>query len=289
MLLQFIINGLSIGSVYALIAIGYNMIYGILNLLNFAHGDLYTIGVFVTWTLLGMNVNIPLSILAGMVVVGILNIIIERVAYRPVRFSGRVTPTISAVGVAYICRNFTQQVWGPSTRSFDMIQLGQWEIGGFIIGQLQIVILIIAIVCMVVISVLLKKTKVGQAITSISQSIPTASLMGIPANRIISIVYAAGAVLGLIGGLLYASFYENVYFGMGFMNGTMKAWMASIIGGIGSLKGAVIGAMVLGLAENLIAGYISTSWRDAVLWGLFMVFIMIFPNGLFKSQISEKL
>ena len=289
MLLQFIINGLSIGSVYALIAIGYNMIYGILNLLNFAHGDLYTIGVFVTWTLLGMNVNIPLSILAGMVVVGILNIIIERVAYRPVRFSGRVTPTISAVGVAYICRNFTQQVWGPSTRSFDMIQLGQWEVGGFIIGQLQIVILIIAIVCMVVISVLLKKTKVGQAITSISQSIPTASLMGIPANRIISIVYAAGAVLGLIGGLLYASFYENVYFGMGFMNGTMKAWMASIIGGIGSLKGAVIGAMVLGLAENLIAGYISTSWRDAVLWGLFMVFIMIFPNGLFKSQISEKL
>ena len=289
MLLQFIINGLSIGSVYALIAIGYNMIYGILNLLNFAHGDLYTIGVFVTWTLLGMNVNIPLAILGGMVVVGVLNIIIERVAYRPVRFSGRVTPTISAVGVAYICRNFTQQVWGPSTRSFDMIQLGQWEIGGFIIGQLQIVILIIAIVCMVVISVLLKKTKVGQAITSISQSIPTASLMGIPANRIISIVYAAGAVLGLVGGLLYASFYENVYFGMGFMNGTMKAWMASIIGGIGSLKGAVIGAMVLGLAENLIAGYISTSWRDAVLWGLFMIFILIFPNGLFKSQISEKL
>ena len=289
MLLQFIINGLSIGSVYALIALGYNMIYGILNLLNFAHGDLYTIGVFIVFSLVSGGMNAFLAILIAAVVVGVLNLIIERIAYRPVRFSGRVTPTISAVGVAYICRNFTQQVWGPSTRAFTLVKLGQFRIGNFVIGQLQIFILVIAVALMVVISVLLKKTKTGQAINSISQSIPTASLMGIPANRIIALVYAAGAILGLVGGVLYASYYENVYFGMGFMNGTMKAWMASIIGGIGSLKGGVIGALILGLAENLIAGYISTEWRDAVLWAFFMIFILIFPNGLFGSQISEKL
>ncbi|MEL7566850.1 MAG: branched-chain amino acid ABC transporter permease [Dehalobacterium sp.] len=286
---QFLINGLSIGSVYALISIGYNMVYGILNLLNFAHGDLYTIGVFIVFMMVSGGSNVALAILAAIVVTGLLNLVVERVAYRPVRFSGRVTPTISAVGVAYICRNFIQQVWGPQTHPFSISKLGTIHIGNIVLGQLQIVILVIAIALMLTLTLLLNKTKIGQAVTSISQSIPTASLMGIPANRIISIVYAMGAILGLIGGILYAAYYENVYFGMGFMNGTMKAWMACIIGGIGSLKGGIIGAIVLGLAENLISGYISTTYRDAFVWGLLMIFILVFPRGLFPARISEKI
>lgn len=287
---QFLINGLSIGSVYALISIGYNMVYGILNLLNFAHGDLYTVGVFVVFMLVGAGINPFLAILAAIVVTGLLNLVVERVAYRPVRFSGRVTPTISAVGVAYICRNFIQQVWGPETHPFSLgFKLGTFHIGNIVLGQLQFVILGIALSLMLILTLVLNKTKIGQAVVAISQSIPTASLMGIPANRIISMVYAIGAILGLIGGILFAGYYENLYFGMGFMNGTMKAWMACIIGGIGSLKGGIVGAMILGLSENLISGYISTTYRDAFLWGFFMLFILIFPRGLFPAQISEKL
>ena len=290
MFFQYLINGLSIGSVYALLAIGYNFVYGILELLNFAHGDVYTLGVFVTFALLLLKQNVAVAILGGLVVGYGVNICVERFAYRPVRFSGRVTPTISAVGIAYIMRNVILTIWGPETYAFDLgIAKGAIRIGGLVLGTLQIYILAFSVCLMIVVTILLKKTRIGQAVLSISQSIPTAMLMGIPVNNILSIVYGLGAVLGVVGGILFCEYYASIFVGMGFMLGTMKAWMASIIGGIGSLKGAVLGALILGLAESFVSGYISTTYRDAFVWGILIIVILIRPQGLFPAQIAEKI
>jgi len=289
MFFQYLINGLSIGSVYALIAIGYNLVYGILELLNFAHGDVYAVGCFVTFSLILMKQNPILAILGGMLVGYIMNRIVERFAYRPIRFSGRVTPTISAVGIAYIMRNIIMKIWGPETYPFNIgLRGSKIEFGNFVFGTLQIYIFVIAISFMLLISFLLKRTKLGQSIIAISQSIPTSALVGVPVNRTISMVYGIGGALGVIGGILYCIYYQSIFLGIGFMLGTMKAWMSTILGGIGSLKGAVIGALVLGLTESLVGGYVSSLYRDAFVWGFFMIFILIRPKGLFPAQISEK-
>jgi len=289
MFFQYLINGLSIGSIYALIAIGYNMVYGILELLNFAHGDVYAVGCFVTFTLILMKQNIFLAIICGMLVGYIMNTIVERFAYRSVRFSGRITPTISAVGIAYIMRNVIMKIWGPETYPFDAgISGTQVEFSNFVFGTLQVYIFIIAISLMLLISFLMKRTKLGQSVIAISQSIPTSALMGVPVNKTISMVYGIGGALGVIGGILFCIYYESIFLGIGFMLGTMKAWMSSILGGIGSLKGALIGALVLGLTESFVGGYISTIYRDAFVWGFFILFILIRPMGLFPAQISEK-
>jgi len=290
MLLQHMINGLSIGSVYALIAIGYNMVYGILELLNFAHGDVYALGCFVVLGLITAGINPIPAVAVGVAAGYLLNMLVERFAYRPVRFSGRVTPTISAVGVAYIMRNLILRVWGPETYPLRLGFRGtQIYLGGIVIGTLQIYIFFAAVFFMLLITVMLKKTKIGQGIVAISQSIPTAALLGVPVNRTISIVYGIGGALGVIGGILFCMYYDTIFVGIGFALGTIKAWMASIIGGVGSLKGAIIGAMILGLMESLVAGYVSTLYKDAVIWLALIMFILIKPQGFFPSQIAEKI
>jgi branched-chain amino acid transport system permease protein len=259
-------------------------------LLNFAHGDVYALGCFVVFALVTQGINPILAIIGGVVSGYILNLLVERFAYRAVRFSGRVTPTISAVGVAYIMRNIILKIWGPETYPMDVgFQQTRIEIGGIIIGTLQIYIFIIAVVFMIIISVFLKKTKTGQGIVAISQSIPTAALLGVPVDRTIAVVYGIGGALGVIGGVLFCAYYETIFIGIGFTLGTMKAWMAAIIGGIGSLKGAIMGAMILGLGENLIAGYVSTVYKDAVVWFLMIIFILIKPQGFFPAQVAEKI
>lgn len=292
MLFQIFINALSVGSVYALIAMGYNLVYGILGQLNFAHGDVYAIGCFVTYTMFLSGTNPILAMIGGVVAGAAVNLIVERFAYRPLRKKGanRIAPTISAVGIAYIMRNIVQLVWGPQTFSFDLgiFGKGSMQVGNLYIGTLQIWILLIAVAIMITISLVLKKTKWGQAIVSISQNISTAALMGINVNRIIAVVYGLGAALGVIGGILFCSYYGFIYMGIGFAYGTMKAWMATIWGGIGSLKGAIIGAMCLGICETFAAAYISTAYKDVIVWVIFIVFIMIRPTGLFPAQIAEK-
>lgn len=273
-----------------MITIGYNMVYGILELLNFAHGDVYALGCFVILALVSTGIHPVLAILGGVCCGYILNVLVERFAYRPVRFSGRVTPTISAVGIAYIMRNIILKVWGPETYPLELGFRGsQIAMGGIVIGTLQIYIFFAAIFFVVVISFFLKKTKTGQGIVAISQSIPTAALLGVPVNRTISIVYGIGGGLGVIGGILFCMYYDTIFVGIGFALGTIKAWMAAIIGGVGSLKGAIIGAMILGLMESLVAGYISTMYKDAVVWLLLIFFILVKPQGFFPSQIAEKI
>jgi branched-chain amino acid transport system permease protein len=229
------------------------------------------------------------AILIGVFAGFCVNLLVERFAYRPVRYSGRVTPTISAVGIAYIMRNICQRIWGPETYSFNIgLRGSELHIGNSILGTLQIYIFFFSVALVVVLSLGLKYTKLGQSIVSISQSIPTAALMGVPVNRIIALVYGLGAGLGVLGGILFCTYYQSIFIGIGFALGTMKAWIASIVGGYGSLKGAVTGAIILGLAESFVAGYISTQFRDAFVWGLLIVFIIVKPKGLFPVQIAEK-
>lgn len=292
MLLQVIVDALSVGSVYALISMGYNLVYGILGQLNFAHGDVYTVGCFITFTLFVSGVNPILAIIIGVCAGAGVNLIVERFAYRPLRKRGsnRIAPTISAVGIAYIMRNIVQLIWGPQTYSFDLkiIQSKTIQIGNAYVGTLQIWILLIAVIIMALMTIALKKTRWGQAIVSISQDITTSSLMGIKTDRIIAIIYGLGAALGVIGGILFCSYYGFIYMGIGFAYGTMKAWMATIWGGIGSLKGAIVGALCLGIVETFVGAYLTTTYKDVIVWLVFIVFIMIRPHGLFPQEVAEK-
>ena len=290
MFIQHLVNALSVGAVYALIAIGYNMVYGILEKLNQAHGDIYAVGCFVSFSLLDV-VHPVIAVLLGCATGFVLNLIVERFAYRPVRNSGRVAPVISAVGIGYVMRNIIQLIWGAETFSFDLgiFGTGSIQIGNAVVGKLQIYILIIAIVLMAAISLLLKYSKWGQAIIGISQSIETSALMGIPVNTVIAIVYGVGGLLGVIGGLLFCQYYQFIFMGIGFSYGTMKAWMASILGGIGSLKGAIMGAMILGLSETMVAAYISSTYRDVFVWLIFIIFVIVRPQGMFPAQTAEKI
>lgn len=292
MLLQVTVDALSVGSVYALISMGYNLVYGILGQLNFAHGDVYTVGCFITFTLFVSGVHPILAILIGICAGALVNLVVERFAYRPLRKRGsnRIAPTISAVGIAYIMRNIVQLIWGPQTYAFDLkiIPSRTIQIGNAYVGTLQIWILLTAVSIMILMTIALKKTKWGQAIVSISQDITTSSLMGIKTDRIIAVIYALGAGLGVIGGILFCSYYGFIYMGIGFAYGTMKAWMATIWGGIGSLKGAIVGALCLGIIETFVGAYISTTYKDVIVWLVFIVFIMLRPHGLFPQEVAEK-
>lgn len=291
-LLQVAVDALSVGSVYALISMGYNLVYGILGQLNFAHGDVYTVGCFITFTLFVSGVNPILAIVIGVCAGAVVNLIVERFAYRPLRKRGsnRIAPTISAVGIAYIMRNIVQLIWGPQTYAFDLqiIPSKTIQVGNAYVGTLQIWILLIAVLIMVLMTMALKKTKWGQAIVSISQDITTSSLMGIKTDRIIAIIYGLGAALGVIGGILFCSYYGFIYMGIGFAYGTMKAWMATIWGGIGSLKGAIVGALCLGIIETFVGAYVSTTYKDVIVWLVFIIFIMVRPHGLFPQEVAEK-
>lgn len=291
-LLQVAVDALSVGSVYALISMGYNLVYGILGQLNFAHGDVYTVGCFITFTLFVSGVNPILAIVIGVCAGAVVNLIVERFAYRPLRKRGsnRIAPTISAVGIAYIMRNIVQLIWGPQTYAFDLqiIPSKTIQVGNAYVGTLQIYILLIAVLIMVLMTMALKKTKWGQAIVSISQDITTSSLMGIKTDRIIAIIYGLGAALGVIGGILFCSYYGFIYMGIGFAYGTMKAWMATIWGGIGSLKGAIVGALCLGIIETFVGAYVSTTYKDVIVWLVFIIFIMVRPHGLFPQEVAEK-
>ena len=282
-----LLNGLAAGSIYALVAVGYNMVYGILELINFAHGDIYMFGTFIALTLLASIVPVPVAILLACLAGGLIGILVERVAYRPVRNAQRVVPMISAVGAALVLRNAAQLIWGTETMPFPQLFPTQMiQVGNVQVNTLQIIVLVLALSLTGVFAVIVRKTKLGKATRSVAQDIPAAKLMGIEVNRIIRFVYFAGGFFGVAGGILFAMYYA-VWIGMGFL-GTMKAWIACIIGGIGSLKGAFVGGLLLGITEAFISGFISSAYRDAICYGLVMIVLVVRPMGIFGRQIAEK-
>lgn len=286
-LVKQLLNGLAAGSIYALIAVGYNMVYGILGLINFAHGDIYMVGTFVVLALLWQKVSLLLALLLGCLAGGVVALVAERLAYRPVRNAPRVVPMLSAVGVALIMRNMAQLIWGTETHPFpEVIPDTVIMLGPFRLSALQIIIFSLAISLMGILILLTKKTKLGKAIHCMAQDIPAAQLMGISANRIIQLVYFMGGALGVVGGTLFSMYYA-VWIGMGFL-GTMMAWIACVIGGIGSLEGALIGGLLLGVGQALISGFVSSAYRDAIAYGLIMIMLVVKPTGIFGRHIAEK-
>jgi branched-chain amino acid transport system permease protein len=286
-LIKQLINGLAAGSIYALIAVGYNMVYGILGLTNFAHGDVYMFGTFIAFSLLGTRFPVPVAILLACVAGGALGMLVERVAYRPVRNAPRVVPIISALAAALVLRNVAQLIWGTETMPFPALVPAQTiHLGEIDVNSLQLVIMAIALSLTAVFALIVRKTKIGKATRSVSQDIPASELMGINVNEVITYVYFAGGFFGVAGGILFAMYYA-IWIGMGFL-GTMNAWIACIIGGIGSLEGAFTGGILLGVFQALASGYISSSYRDALTYALVMIILIVRPKGIFGRQVAEK-
>lgn len=289
--LQQLINGLSCGSIYAMIAIGYSMVYGLLYLVNFAHGDLYVFGTFIAYSLIiSMSAVIHpiICCLVAAVITGGIGIVIERAAYRPVRNANRMVPMISAFGVALILKTIAQMIWGPEAIPFEsLLPSSSVSIGNLQIYSRAIIIPLISLLVVIVMQFVLNKTKLGLGTRDIMQDIQTSSLMGIPTNTIIPLIYALGGFLGVLGGVLYCSYYGYISIDMG-MLGTIKAWAVVMLGGVGNFWGAFVGGIILGVAESMAGAYVGTAFRDAVGYIVIVVVLMFRPEGLFGVKKAEK-
>ncbi len=282
---QQLINGLSMGSIYALIAVGYSMVYGILNMINFAHGEIYMLGAYVIYTSLLLRVGIFGSILIAMVICAIVGMGIERIAYRPLRNVSRIVPILTALAAAQAVRSVVMILWGSEPLIFPPIIANDPVALTPSLKFFPLQILIIGIMIGVWLFSLwfFKYTNTGKAIRAVSQDQKTAWLMGIPVNRMVLFVYAYGSILAVIAGFLVANYYILIFPLLGFL-GTMRAWTAAVLGGIGNLTGAIVGGLLLGLAESFTMGYISTGYRDAVTFIILIAVLLVMPTGLFKGR-----
>ncbi len=289
MLGQQILNGLALGGVYALITIGYSMVYSILRLMNFAHGDVYMLGSMLIGVLLvDYGISPVPAIAAGIVLGAVTAMIVERVAYKPLRHEDRSISMITAVGAALILRNIAEYLWQPRTHAFPpLLGTSVIDFAGLRITSGYLGVLFVTLVVIALFNLFLKYTKIGKSILFVAQDVPTSSLMGIPVDRTILVVYALGGALGVVGGILFGSIYNSVYPWMGF-TGTMKAFTAAVIGGIGNLTGAMVGGFILGMVEVLASGYISSAYRDAISFTVLIIMLLIKPSGLFGSRAAEQ-
>lgn len=287
--LQQLINGLSLGSTYALIAIGYTMVYGIIKLINFAHGEIYMIGAFTGFfvaTNLGLSFIPTLAI--AMVVSAIVGIIIEKVAYRPLRKSPRITLLITAIGVSLFLQNIVRYIVGPAPKSFpQLIEVKKLSIFGVQLTNIQLLTLGISLGLVVLLQILVYKTKSGKAMRAASQDREAAELMGINVDNTISFTFAIGSALAGAAGVLVALSWISIDPYMGMMPG-LKAFVAAVLGGIGVIPGALIGGVFMGIAETLTKAYISTRLADAIAFGILIVILLVKPAGLLGKKTREK-
>lgn len=299
-LLQQLINGLTIGSFYALIALGYTMVYGVLKLINFAHGDLFMVGAYLGMTLLGMvigygmSISLVIALLPTFLVVVIMiagaGMILERVAYRPLRRAGRLAPVISALGASIFLQNAVMLIYGARYKVYpkDVIPHVVWEVGGARLTLMQIVMLLLSFLLMGGLYFFVHYTRVGTAMRAVSLDHDTSRLMGINVNRIISLVFLIGPALGGAGGVMVGLYYGRVYFTLGWNYG-LKAFTAAIMGGIGNIPGAMLGGMLLGIIEAISSGYISDAWRNAIAFFILILILIIRPTGILGERVAEKL
>lgn len=287
-LAQQIVNGLAAGAIYALIAVGYNLVYGLLGLINFAHGHVYMVGTFVAFTLMQIGWPFPVAILGGLVIGALLGMAIERIAYRPLRSSNRIVPTVSAVAVSLVLENVATLIWGPQTRRFESpLPEGAVSVLGVRLSAMHGIVFGVAAVMALLLWVFVEKSSWGRNVRAIRDDLPTAQLVGISVNRTVSLVYAVGSILGVIAGVLFASYYSSVYVGMGF-NGTLNAFTAAVIGGIGSIKGSFIGGLALGVVQALAVGFISSGYMNAVTFVVLILFLLVRPLGVAgKLEVSR--
>ncbi len=300
-IVQQLLNGLVLGSIYGLIAIGYSMVYGIIGMINFAHGDIYMISAYLTaifialLTLFGLHsliVVLFITALLTMIITGLYGYVIERVAYRRLRTAARLAPLISAIGVSLLLQNFVRVSQGASTQAIPALITGRIEIGQgdntIILSNVDGLIIVISLICMIVLSLMINKTRVGRAMRATQQDLVMSAMLGVPPNKIIPFVFVLGSCLAAIAGTLVTLTYGSFDFAIGFMVG-IKAFTSAVVGGIGSIVGAMLGGLLLGLAESLFSGFVSADYKDVFAFAILILVLIFKPSGLLGTKDVEKI
>ncbi len=302
--LQQLINGIVQGSIYALVALGYTMVYGIMGLINFAHGEVVMIGTMVSITVLGilLGLGVPmglaavLALLAAMLVCMILGWSLERIAYRPLRNAPRLTPLITAIGMSIVLQNLAMIIWSRNYLSFPpIIEKVSYEVAGAHFSNVQVLIVVLAGLSMAGLLLLIYRTRLGMAMRATAQNLPVAQLMGVNVNRVIAAAFIIGSAMGALAGFMVGAYYEIAHYQMGFMLG-LKAFTAAVLGGIGNLGGAMLGGLLLGIIEALAAGYIGdltggflgSHYQDIFAFVVLIGVLMFRPSGLFGEKTGER-
>ncbi len=289
--LSYLINGISLGSVYAIIALGYTMVYGIARMLNFAHGDIIMVGGFTVFTIVTTMGGSPIvGILASVVICTVLGVTIERIAYRPLRDASPLAVLITAIGVSYLLQNVALLIFGSNARQFtSVVTVPALKLAGgkLSISGVTIVTILSCIVIMIALMAFINKTKMGQAMLAVSEDRGAATLMGINVNRTISVTFAIGSALAAVAGVLLCSAYPSLSPYTGSMPG-IKAFVAAVFGGIGSIPGAFIGGILLGIIENLAKAYISSQLSDAIVFSVLIIVLLVRPTGILGKKMTEK-
>ena len=286
---QQLVNGLSIGSIYALIALGYTMVYGIIKLINFAHGDIYMLGAYVGFiSIAQLHLGFFPALLLAMVVCGVLGVIIERIAYKPLRNATRIAALITAIGVSYFLEYSTQKIMGPGVKTYPSVLSNQtFHVFGIQIQMQQIYILAITIILMLALQFIVRKTKIGRSMRAVSVDADAAKLMGINVDATISYTFAIGSALAGDGGVLVGMYYNTINPLMGMVPG-IKAFVAAVFGGIGIIPGAMFGGFFIGIVEALVTAYGSSLYKDAVVYAILILILIIKPAGLLGKNVKEK-
>ena len=304
--LQQIVNGLVLGSMYALIALGYTMVYGVLNLINFAHGEVLMIGAMAGLTILKMVNNLApglpgivkllIAIVGAIPVCVLVNILIERIAYRRLRNAPRLAPLITAIGVSILLQTIAMMIWGRNPLPFPQVMPSvSLNLMGALITPTQVMLLVLAGVCMLGLVLLVEKTKMGRAMRATAENPRIAGLMGVDANRVIVFTFAIGATLAAVAGVMWGANYSSAQFAMGFVPG-LKAFSAAVLGGIGNIYGAMLGGILLGLIESLGAGYIGdltggflgSNYQDIFAFIVLIIVLTLRPSGLMGERVADR-
>ncbi|WP_069997229.1 branched-chain amino acid ABC transporter permease [Cellulosilyticum sp. I15G10I2] len=288
--IQQVINGIHVGSIYALIALGYTMVYGIVRLINFAHGDILMMGAyFGLFSITIFRLPFGLAIITAMVICAVLGMLIDVIAYKPLRNAPRISALITALGVSLFLENLFRVIFGAEPKKMpDISSLqGMRTFGGIQISDVTLLTVVLSVVFMVGLQFVVKKTKVGKAMRAVSEDKEAARLMGVNVNKTISLTFALGSALGALGGVLYSVAYYQVEPYMGIMPG-LKAFVAAVLGGIGIIPGAMLGGFVMGLIESLSIGYISSRWSNAIVFGILILVLLFKPAGILGKNVREK-
>lgn len=287
--IQQLINGISLGSIYALIALGYTMVYGIIKLINFAHGDIYMIGAYAGFFAMTMF-QLPFlpALVISMLIAGVIGMVIERLAYRPLRHAPKIAVLITAIGVSLLLEYGAMLVLTPQPRTFpNVFEAATYHFGPFVINSQQLIIMVVSIILMLILTYVVQRTKIGKAMRAVSFDTDAARLMGINVDRIIGATFGIGSALAAAAGVLVGVYYNSIDPLMGIMPG-LKAFVAAVLGGIGIIPGAMAGGVILGVIEAFVSGFISSTFRDAAAFAILIIILLVKPSGLFGKNTREK-